>query len=102
MIPVALGGDGVSSGGEGDGMDVDGPREVGAVGAGGGMSEEEEEKLLRTLHEILIQTEVESGRLVCGNCGHEYRVLEGIPNFFAAAAFALSLGFFGGLWVLRA
>ncbi|MBE7182714.1 MAG: hypothetical protein INR71_16155, partial [Terriglobus roseus] len=35
----------------------------------------------RRLHRVLMETAVESGKLVCGNCGHEYAVKEGIANF---------------------
>ncbi|KAI9658863.1 MAG: hypothetical protein M1831_003889 [Alyxoria varia] len=82
---------------EGEGMDVDvdepagvtgkashgesGPDAASGGGESGATSEEQEDQLLQKLHEILIQTEIESGKLVCGNCGHEYKVMEGIPNF---------------------
>lgn len=39
------------------------------------------EELWRELHELLLETQVVEGRLVCGNCGHEYRIKEGIANF---------------------
>jgi multifunctional methyltransferase subunit TRM112 len=35
----------------------------------------------RDLHRILLETCVKEGRLVCGACGHEYAVREGIANF---------------------
>ncbi|MCJ1373463.1 hypothetical protein MMC20_004691 [Loxospora ochrophaea] len=37
--------------------------------------------LLKDLHTLLLETSVVSGSLVCGNCGHEYRIKEGIANF---------------------
>ena len=37
--------------------------------------------VLRDLHTMLMETSVVSGKLVCGNCGHEYAVKEGIANF---------------------
>ena len=40
-----------------------------------------DEKKLRDLHTLLLETEVREGKLVCGNCGHEYRIKEGIANF---------------------
>ena len=40
-----------------------------------------DEKTLRDLHTLLLETEVREGKLVCGNCGHEYRIKEGIANF---------------------
>ncbi|KAI9755141.1 MAG: hypothetical protein M4579_004407 [Chaenotheca gracillima] len=42
---------------------------------------EENDKILRDLHSLLIETEVMEGKLVCGNCGHEYAIKEGIANF---------------------
>lgn len=36
---------------------------------------------LRDLHTLLMETAIASGKLVCGNCGHEYAVKEGIANF---------------------
>ncbi|KAL4913183.1 hypothetical protein BDW62DRAFT_168824 [Aspergillus aurantiobrunneus] len=41
----------------------------------------ENEKLLRDLHRLLLETQVAEGKLICGNCGHEYMVKEGIANF---------------------
>ena len=46
-----------------------------------GTGRDDEEKLLRTLHEVLLETSVMEGKMVCGNCGHEYRIKEGIANF---------------------
>jgi len=37
--------------------------------------------VLKDLHVLLMETSVASGKLVCGNCGHEYAVKEGIANF---------------------
>ncbi|KAF2280716.1 Trm112p-domain-containing protein [Westerdykella ornata] len=39
----------------------------------------------RDLHRILIETCVREGKLVCGNCGHEYAVKEGVANFLLPA-----------------
>ncbi|KAI5199693.1 hypothetical protein AUEXF2481DRAFT_31382 [Aureobasidium subglaciale EXF-2481] len=36
---------------------------------------------LRDLHALLVETSVANGKLVCGHCGHEYAVKEGIANF---------------------
>ncbi|EGC47372.1 DUF343 domain-containing protein [Histoplasma capsulatum var. duboisii H88] len=36
---------------------------------------------LHELHRFLLETHVVEGKLVCGNCGHEYQIKEGIPNF---------------------
>ncbi|KAL9119688.1 MAG: hypothetical protein Q9187_003754, partial [Circinaria calcarea] len=43
--------------------------------------EEKDESTLRDLHKLLLETQVVEGKLVCGNCGHEYRIKEGIANF---------------------
>lgn len=40
-----------------------------------------DEKMLRDLHTLLLETQVTEGKLVCGNCGHEYAIKEGIANF---------------------
>ncbi|KAG6038187.1 type I protein arginine N-methyltransferase Rmt1 [Claviceps citrina] len=40
-----------------------------------------DEKTLRDLHHLLMETHISEGKLVCGNCGHEYWVKEGIANF---------------------
>ncbi|KAH8664312.1 hypothetical protein BX600DRAFT_436866 [Xylariales sp. PMI_506] len=42
---------------------------------------EADEKTLQDLHHLLMETQMMEGKLVCGNCGHEYAVREGIPNF---------------------
>lgn len=50
-----------------------------------GTEEEEAEEVpsqtARDLHRVLVETTVREGKLVCGNCAHEYKVLEGVPNF---------------------
>jgi len=43
------------------------------------------DEVLKQLHSILVETQISSGKLVCGNCGHEYAVREGIPNFLLPA-----------------
>ena len=40
-----------------------------------------DEKVMRDLHTLLLETSVKEGKLVCGNCGHEYKIKEGIANF---------------------
>ncbi|KAH8747423.1 hypothetical protein F5882DRAFT_341902 [Hyaloscypha sp. PMI_1271] len=42
---------------------------------------EKDEKMMSELHTLLLETSVSEGMLVCGSCGHEYRVKEGIANF---------------------
>ena len=36
---------------------------------------------MRHLHTLLLETEVREGKMVCGNCSHEYKIKEGIANF---------------------
>lgn len=38
-------------------------------------------KVMRDLHTLLLETEVREGKMICGNCKHEYKVKEGIANF---------------------
>ncbi|KAI2623288.1 trm112p-like protein [Hypoxylon sp. NC1633] len=38
-------------------------------------------KTLKDLHNLLMETQIVEGKLVCANCGHEYAVREGIANF---------------------
>ncbi|KAH8804561.1 hypothetical protein F5884DRAFT_796520 [Xylogone sp. PMI_703] len=40
-----------------------------------------DEKMMEDLHNLLLQTQISEGVLVCGNCGHEYKIKEGIANF---------------------
>ena len=40
-----------------------------------------DEQILRDLHRLLLETQVMEGKLVCGNCGYEYMIKEGIANF---------------------
>lgn len=40
-----------------------------------------QEEVLKQLHRVLLETQIETGILVCGNCGHEYKIMEGIANF---------------------
>jgi len=42
---------------------------------------EADEKTLKDLHTLLMETQMNEGKLVCGHCGHEYAVREGIANF---------------------
>ncbi|KAK2768804.1 type I protein arginine N-methyltransferase Rmt1 [Arachnomyces sp. PD_36] len=41
----------------------------------------EDEQFLKDLHRLLLETHVTEGKLVCGNCGHEYVIKDGIANF---------------------
>ncbi|PHH64901.1 hypothetical protein CDD81_3758 [Ophiocordyceps australis] len=40
-----------------------------------------DDKMLRDLHHLLLETQISEGKLVCQNCGHEYAIKEGIANF---------------------
>lgn len=40
-----------------------------------------DEQTLKDLHRILLETQVMEGKLICGNCGHQYTIKEGIANF---------------------
>lgn len=40
-----------------------------------------DEEILKKLHTLLIDTGVVEGKLVCGNCGFEYPIKEGVGNF---------------------
>ncbi|RGP65076.1 hypothetical protein FSPOR_7466 [Fusarium sporotrichioides] len=40
-----------------------------------------DDKTLKDLHHLLLETQMSEGKLVCGSCGHEYAVKEGIANF---------------------
>ena len=42
---------------------------------------EADPKMLSELHTLLLETQISEGELVCGNCGHVYRIKEGIANF---------------------
>ena len=42
---------------------------------------EADEAMLKELHTLLMETQMMEGKLVCGHCGHEYAVREGIANF---------------------
>jgi multifunctional methyltransferase subunit TRM112 len=41
----------------------------------------DDEQTLKDLHRLLLETQVSEGKLLCGNCGHEYVIKEGIANF---------------------
>ena len=61
--------------GEG-GMEVEGMQ-------GGQVAEDDE--TLKNLHNLLLETGVVEGKLVCGNCGFEYPIKEGVGNFLLPA-----------------
>ncbi|KAF2863509.1 Trm112p-domain-containing protein [Piedraia hortae CBS 480.64] len=51
------------------------------AGEEGAMEIDPESADLKGLHSLLIETSMNSGELVCGNCGQVYPVKEGIANF---------------------
>ncbi|KAF2003464.1 Trm112p-domain-containing protein [Amniculicola lignicola CBS 123094] len=38
-------------------------------------------QVAQDLHRLLLETCIKEGKLVCGCCGHEYAVKEGVANF---------------------
>jgi multifunctional methyltransferase subunit TRM112 len=40
-----------------------------------------DEAMMKELHTLLLETQISEGMLICGNCGHEYAIREGIANF---------------------
>jgi multifunctional methyltransferase subunit TRM112 len=84
--------------GQGGPMEVDGSDAAAAASVardqdGGGdavapiaaMDEEAKEQLLKKLHGLLLETGVLEGKLVCGNCGFEYPIKDGVGNFLLPA-----------------
>ena len=64
------------------GADDEGAMEVETEATSGTVvNKVEGDKLLRELHTLLLETQVMEGKMVCGNCGHEYKIKEGIANF---------------------
>jgi len=43
------------------------------------------EEVLKKLHGLLLETAVSEGKLVCGNCGFEYPIKDGVGNFLLPA-----------------
>jgi multifunctional methyltransferase subunit TRM112 len=82
---------------QGGAMEVDGSGAAAALGAGdqdvdrdavapvGAMDEEAKEQVLKKLHGLLLETGVLEGKLVCGNCGFEYPIKDGVGNFLLPA-----------------
>ena len=66
-------------------MDVDdtllSPTTEETKGAVAAMTESEMEAVLSKLHKLLLETGVVEGKLVCGNCGFEYPIKDGVGNF---------------------
>ncbi|KIW98953.1 uncharacterized protein Z519_00616 [Cladophialophora bantiana CBS 173.52] len=65
-------------------MDVEGDKQESEQG---GVQKEDgiDEEVLKKLHTLLLETGVSEGKLVCGNCGFEYPIKEGVGNFLLPA-----------------
>ncbi|KIW61728.1 hypothetical protein PV05_01818 [Exophiala xenobiotica] len=50
-----------------------------------GQNGEQLEEVLKKLHNLLLETGVVEGKLVCANCGFEYPIKEGVGNFLLPA-----------------
>ncbi|KAI9892817.1 MAG: hypothetical protein M1814_000976 [Vezdaea aestivalis] len=55
----------------------------------------EQDATLKELHTILLETQVQEGKMVCGHCGHEYLIKEGIANFLLPNHLVRAIGFQG-------
>jgi multifunctional methyltransferase subunit TRM112 len=78
---------------QGGAMEVDSSGTAATPGAGdgdavtpvGAIDEETKEQVLKKLHGLLLETGVLEGKLVCGNCGFEYPIKDGVGNFLLPA-----------------
>jgi len=61
-------------------MEIEGDR-----GKGEPKNDKDEEEVLKKLHNLLLETGVVEGKLVCGNCGFEYPIKDGVGNFLLPA-----------------
>lgn len=61
-----------------------GHQEEGEAGKDEG-DQEQTHEALQKLHNLLVETAVIEGKLVCGNCGFEYPIKEGVGNFLLPA-----------------
>lgn len=69
---------------DGGGMEVEPTTEQAKPREEEGESDKKD-KVLRQLHTILLETSVTEGKLVCGKCGFEYPIKEGVGNFLLPA-----------------
>ena len=74
-------GDGDGEGAGREAMDVDASANDTTTAQPAAMTAEQRDRLLRSLHKLLLETSVEEGFLVCGNCEYEYPIKEGVGNF---------------------
>jgi multifunctional methyltransferase subunit TRM112 len=66
-------------GGANEKMEVEGEEQRKDVANG------HKEETLKKLHNLLLETAVVEGKLVCGNCGFEYPIKDGVGNFLLPA-----------------
>ena len=45
---------------------------------------QEQEEVLRSLHNVLLETNITDGKMTCGGCGHLYLIKSGIANMLLA------------------
>ncbi|KAI8337312.1 hypothetical protein BD560DRAFT_413267 [Blakeslea trispora] len=45
---------------------------------------EENEEFLQLVHNVILETHVQQGQMVCPNCSHVYKIRDGIPNMLLA------------------
>ena len=57
-----------------------------------------DDKVMKDLHTLLLETEVREGKMVCGNCGHEYKIKEGIANFLLPSHLGKYLSYLDTAW----
>ncbi|KAI1614194.1 hypothetical protein EDD37DRAFT_610675 [Exophiala viscosa] len=61
------------------------PVDVAGGEADDSKDDQADEEVLKKLHNLLLETGVVEGKLVCGNCGFEYPIKEGVGNFLLPA-----------------
>ncbi|ORZ22645.1 hypothetical protein BCR42DRAFT_406692 [Absidia repens] len=44
----------------------------------------ENEDFLKALHNLILETHIQQGKMVCNNCQHVYNIKDGIPNMLLA------------------
>ncbi|CAO3590094.1 unnamed protein product [Absidia cylindrospora] len=44
----------------------------------------ENEEFLKAVHNLILETHVQQGKMVCNNCQHVYNIKDGIPNMLLA------------------
>lgn len=71
------------------GMDVDDDNKASATTttttAAAAAGSDDNDAILKQLHGLLLETAVMEGKLVCGNCGFEYPIKDGVGNFLLPA-----------------